>query len=1638
MAKKIDLNSAGILELIELKGIGRELATRIVDYRNTVGRFRTVAELAAVEGITERTIRPFEDDVVVGSLGEEELPPFVIKVQLNNTSDLPYTGHRVVAYFTRRGKLPADKDDVPEFVLCEVESAAELDDEGSAQLTFAHRATLQDDVRFRFLAPDGEVLKIIVVPVENLGEQMVFDVEPKSFFGIERNEDPGFGKPGKIRGRVVDASGRVRIRDKQVVIWGATAERPGDADFRALIVAQTDDTGYFSGPYPVGVFTAAFSTIAVGDGLEVPIHLQDDGTFPGMVLLVVSELPEEAVAGDDCGCKDGGTVPRVPDSEDLALAEGTFSDDVGAGRCVDFTKPNRVLEEFSFSYVLRTTEPEIKGLTLEEPEKITLGQIINLFPRKIFKDVLTASAVPTSGTTVRVARTGTVVEGDGREPDGQPEILTRRFDAKLLKTLARDPDAFTLTKLAQAADLTAYEDLVRGINKVLKCAPARARLDCERPVDWDDEPTIYQACTIAHGHLLRFKQEWVADGYSMGDLLYSLPLAPGQKKQIAIVEWERSESAARTEALIEQEQLEATLSRDRDINEVVNATLTERSRGGSTARTSAFGGGLGIGAIVGPVGGLLGVGGGTSKASSTAWQTSSRQTTASSLQQLRDRTAQAASALRSQRSTVVQTVRQGERVRTETESVANYNHCHAITIQYLEVLRHLLVRQRLVDVQECLFVPLLMTRFNSDKALRWRDALRGAVVNRRLRSGFGAMERIENNYEGSDLPTGSYADEPLEHLDGHLYLRFQLARPRDGDDGFVAGAWSWTNRLLPWMDPREFYENSLEGQRLKDQMFLEQLGRPIAENFVRLLRLYAVDANDAETELPVDPTLVADFRNNRRLYVSLRLRARLPVLPRKDIKYIKISFQTPVGNDLSEYLPANSKVIVESGQLGYKTRFSSGFLFRDARIADDLMDGDDVRIFTPLDRQELRKPREEDKELERQLLDHLNENLERYHHAIWWQMGDDRRYMLLDGFEVPNSGGRSVASVVENELIGVVGNSLVLPVARGFHLDPTFNQDVEDPIDLLEHYQPNTPVEPIRIALPTKGVYAEAVMGACNSCEHIEEDRFWRWEESPIPDSPTAIQPISTESRRAEPPDLEAKDFPAPIVAMQQAPAAPDPTGLGAALQLLGRSDLFRDISGLTENQRNALAALQSALGTAQFFGGKATDLALQGNMRRDIDRALGKINEQHQAGAISDEQRAQLTEAALRSMIGGGTQEPAQPMTTEEVEQVTRTAGDQDASINLNRQPGSESLSVDARPRFASLQQPLQQVCGFFGPNNVVINEVDLREEIRISTEIERRNWQDPAGNILGEDEDSQFGLLVAYWLSRFGGIRPTTLPALQANTISATINYGQLLNAGASNATVAAEAARVTGDLLVGVPDAGTPANLSALIEDALRNARISRADDPSRAFWSAVFVSSCIRGTAIRLGLEDMSGNTHVGRDELFRATRRHADYVLEAHRRRFGPNRTNGTYHAFRIDERTPQVGDVIVQDRQANNLANVVNFDSIPATLAGGRALHGDIVVEADEGDDFVVAVGGNVGDSVRRRRYPLDADRQLVAERVQLYTQEDDSGNLPALPETNASLGLHSRSTGRIFALLSPVEACAVVPGQRVDGGVIT
>jgi murein DD-endopeptidase MepM/ murein hydrolase activator NlpD len=964
--------------------------------------------------------------------------------------------------------------------------------------------------------------------------------------------------PARLKGRLISGNPKVGVEKRQIVIEVALKDSPADTDFFPVCYAETESNGYFftsqlvfQKPDDFKNLTAARARVALESPIVIPIRLDPvtraKGKLPGrLILYFEAPTPSNGEAGHDEECTCG-------DCTDL-----NFHD-------------KKVLDEFSYFTVVRTTEPLIETYEIDDVDEIELDDLLDHVDPDV-RGTLTGLKVNRAVLVNFISRNQTITKANAPE-------LVRSIQADVVR---------------------------RKVLALPTVRKGRVQLNSRNEIDWDEKPTVYQAISIAHGHLLHFKQEWFHDGYSIGDLLYSLPLAPGQKKQIVVFDWDRKESAANVQQLDYQESLYNSLSRDRDVNEVARATLNENIRGSSEASSWGVGGGLGIGAIIPievPIGALLGVGGGFGKGSSSASQDASRTTTASSQQQISDRTVQAANSVRSQRSTVIQTVSQGERFQVSAESVANYNHCHAMTIQYFEVLRHFEARTRLADVQECLFVPLKMSPFTPKKALRWRDLLFRCLRKRFLAPGFDALYRIEeeresateNYYDKIGLPRDRFAEEELEYIEGELYVEFQVQRPRnDPADEFLEANWALWAPLLG--DPREFYNRFLRAEQRRDDAFARHAGPRIAEAVFDEIRFHGVKNGPGivSRRLPVDATLLSDFRNRAKLNISLRMSGPMIPIKREDIDYVKISLDgASARSDILRSLTNDQsvRIIVHAGSMRYRTRNLHEHLFQSTNIKNDLtLDGDDVRVFCPLSAKALRRPRQEDVDVSNDLLHHLNENLEYYHQCIWSRMDPQRRFMLLDGVVAPGrSQGRSVASVVENKLIGIVGNCLVMPVAPGFKLDPVLDETV----DLFEHYYED-PRDPMHISLPTKGVFAEAVMGQCNSCEFKEEERFWRWEESPIPDNPTAINAITAPVPQVTQPNLTPKDFPQPIISLQNAPTLPDPQGFGALTSLLANPNLFRDITGLTENQKNALAALQASLKTAEQFGQGAQALTGQ------------------------------------------------------------------------------------------------------------------------------------------------------------------------------------------------------------------------------------------------------------------------------------------------------------------------------------------------------------------------------------------------------------------------------------------------------------
>jgi competence protein ComEA len=64
-AQRIDINTASAAELEKLPGIGKGLAERIIEHRETFGPFRRTEHLIIVRGISDRRYRALRDLITV-------------------------------------------------------------------------------------------------------------------------------------------------------------------------------------------------------------------------------------------------------------------------------------------------------------------------------------------------------------------------------------------------------------------------------------------------------------------------------------------------------------------------------------------------------------------------------------------------------------------------------------------------------------------------------------------------------------------------------------------------------------------------------------------------------------------------------------------------------------------------------------------------------------------------------------------------------------------------------------------------------------------------------------------------------------------------------------------------------------------------------------------------------------------------------------------------------------------------------------------------------------------------------------------------------------------------------------------------------------------------------------------------------------------------------------------------------------------------------------------------------------------------------------------------------------------------------------------------------------------------------------
>lgn len=1336
---------------------------------------------------------------------------------------------------------------------------------------------------------------------------------------------------------------------------------------------------------------------------------------------VIIMLPVNPDGGPDgASGAEGGGNDDVPgeargrstldfDERQLIGHPDAFADDPGSS-CSPFRNPQRVLGERRFFTVLRMDQPEIGG---NASLKVSRPIVLDLAPPIRLSSIVASSRAERAGdlplSNINAARFNLAAVS-------QPRLDFRK---------ALDLSVFRPSRLP-------WQQWIRERSR------NREPVSESNPIEWDGDPTIYQACSVVGGHVLEWRVQWRSNGYSLGNVAHTLTLAPRQTRRITRVSWRRRELARREERTDAADALTQVTSRARDYTDAVQSSLSEWSAGGSKSRATGVAGGIGF--AMGPV--VIGGGAAHGQASSESWQQGGRRVAAAEQQQLRDAIRQYGESVRSAENTIVSEIAQEEESEGVSETLRNVNYCHALSVIYYEILRHLRVDTEFAGVRECLFVPFSVTPFDLDKALKWRDKLRHGMIDRSLRWALDRLDEVASAWADSDIPPGPRMQHPVDYISGSIYIQLSVDRPREQneDEPFEDYVRVWTPLASIMAVPARRVIGDLKAtvERARDTYFQREVAPSMAARWADNLQLQVGSA----TVGGVDFTLATGYRFGG----VVRIDFTAPIngaFTREQMQQITVR--------AGAALPAGSVANLQRMTLRYHTRHFDRQVQSDSGVRDivtvetGLPDAAGAVAHLPTSSWEREDLREMIENAVEKLIVHLNANLVYYHKVIWWLMDRDELYMMLDGFSAPygrrfdngqwvEDPGRSLASVVERDPMAILGNTLVFRVAAGAFMGVNGHRS---PQDAYRYYQDSqVRGEPMRISLPTEGLYAQALMDECNACEEHAGSVDWV-----LNDKDPELELVAGQlgTRRTEPEGLTPTPLSAPIITLQNAPNAPDPQGLGGVLGAVTNAGAFRDMAGLAGTQANAAAAMTTAASLASTFGNQAAALELQRRQQAaaELDKQRASLERSVNSGIMKKED-AEKHLNKLHEAATGSPGSDAAPRTSDEL--VTKVAAGlrpgQSGTVSRTTPEGVETVSVDSSELLATTNwSHVPQHCGFPAENRVV-PEAELRNSIRMEAEGERNAWINSADDrIRGEDDDAIFGRLVMMWVSINVAIAPDVLAALQVAALDPARDYGDILDPGAAAAAVNADIQRVRTELLGAVPPPINPAPLRTIIEEALRRARWSREDHPDYAFWSAAYISTVVRRAGIAATIERVGPGGHVGQNEILEAGMAHRTFLQEAYRRRFGPSgMRQGTYHAFEAGEREPQVGDIIVQDRTANSVAGVTSFQRIPTM--GARGLHSDIVIEANEGDDFVVTVGGNVGDSVRRRRFPLTADRHLLVQPTALYTTEDASQNLPALGATS-SAALASDSTARVFALLSPTETCIVLPGTRVDGNVI-
>jgi hypothetical protein len=872
-----------------------------------------------------------------------------------------------------------------------------------------------------------------------------------------------------------------------------------------------------------------------------------------------------------------------------------------------------------------------------------------------------------------------------------------------------------------------------------------------------EEETVPMAGTLGLGYMLHLAQQWTSEGLSLGDLVYSLPLAPGEQQRLAVFEQRQTLSTVELESLDYDEQQRARQVSDSSTQSVFDSAFAESVRGSShfatKAESSSWGVAGGIGAAIGPV--MLGIGAGGGGGSSSSSGSSSN-----SLDGTRDYTSTAAShahssvereaaARRHAQRTGMRLATSSDVEQVTTKVITNNNRIHALTIQYWEVLRHFSVTTGVQGVTLVCFVPLEVVRFLpagvsytlvesqvANRALilhRYGPVLKHADILRRwvpfeYRQGLSVLEEFASNPRA--VPSFASATEDIINISlrgtflpfENIYVTVMTRR------GTRLGPVRMSGAVPPLPDS---ISDASHAFKSRTELVAELLSRRNAPGGIKI---------SANITLPssINPDDVVGFEVKRSFQT---LHYQLAPAPNDPLQLLfgtgNLQFANPMLALFSERVSdALNGVTMTPTQLEQELsgpsiwEFSAGIPGPPKETYADNYIGAADRFALPADGYPIAaravNPLLKFNQLLRieALVQHVVRNTVTYSRAVWMSLTPEERAIMLEGFTIGvPAGGQTdptqhvpLLNCIANQVLGFYGNSMIMPfnipAEVAVQLDIGREGDTDRPFTTAEVQHALTqfhrtgfspPVS--HIAMPTRGVLGEAVLGSCPSAEKIDLTRFWNWQDSPIPQAADIAG--STLNKGSTLVGATAPSTLAGMPSLVNNINAP-PADATAALQALINAQNTKDLPNITGMDQ--LATLQGktldtaekaradALARAQTLASEGLNKA--GEMMKakaDSEKASQQEKEKKQADAEKKQAEAEKTKSTQSQQAISDMQTKSANYLAVADSRTDQAAADAYAAQIIQEKFGPGGVSVDTASSLFSSYQKFQS--GTSGP---------------------------------------------------------------------------------------------------------------------------------------------------------------------------------------------------------------------------------------------------------------------------------------------------------------------------------------------------